>query len=129
MRHLIPIAALCLIPMLVVGVAVTQVTNAPSAPGIRFEEIAGKAGLRFTLRNGASGGFHQIELMGGGVAAFDYNNDGCTDIFFTNGSAIPSLKKDSPEYRNRLSQLPIRHICERSAGAASPATVVARRFP
>jgi hypothetical protein len=33
--------------------------------------------------------------MGGGVAVLDYNNDGCADIFFTNGAAIPaSVKPD-----------------------------------
>ena len=40
--------------------------------------------------------------MVGGVAAFDYNNDGCMDIFFTNGAAIPSLRKTGPEFHNRL---------------------------
>lgn len=69
---------------------------------IRFEDIAAKAGLRFELRNGAAGDFHQPELMLGGVGVLDYNNDGCMDIFFTNGAAMPSLKKTGPEYSNRL---------------------------
>ena len=43
-----------------------------------------------------------IETMAGGVAAFDYNGDGLPDIFFTNGAAIPSLKKESPKFWNRL---------------------------
>ena len=69
---------------------------------IRFEDIAGKSGLKFELHNGAIGEFHQPELMLGGVAVLDYNNDGCMDIFFTNGAAMPSLKKTGPEYFNRL---------------------------
>src|SRR6266852_325120 len=69
---------------------------------IRFEEVARKAGLRFELRNAEAGKFHQIELMVGGVAAFDFDNDGCTDIYFTNGAAIPSLRKTGPEFHNRL---------------------------
>ncbi|PYX28867.1 MAG: CRTAC1 family protein [Acidobacteria bacterium] len=40
--------------------------------------------------------------MTGGVAVFDYNNDGLLDIFFTNGAAIPSLEKSDPSYSNRL---------------------------
>ena len=48
------------------------------------------------------GKFHQIELTAGGVGVLDYNNDGCTDIFFTNGAAIPSLRKTGPEFYNRL---------------------------
>jgi enediyne biosynthesis protein E4 len=75
---------------------------AATPPSIHFKEVAAKSGLRFELRNGASGQFHQIELTGGGVAALDYNNDGCTDIFFTNGAAIPSLRKTGPEFYNRL---------------------------
>src|SRR5262249_35163532 len=69
---------------------------------IRFEDLAAKAGLSFRLRNGAEGRFHQIELMAGGGAPFDYDGDGCMDLFFTNGAPIPSLKKSGPEYWNRL---------------------------
>lgn len=43
-----------------------------------------------------------IETMAGGVAVFDCNGDGLPDIYFTNGAAIPSLKKESPKYFNRL---------------------------
>ena len=69
---------------------------------IRFEDIAAKSGLKFELRNGAKGEFHQPELMLGGVAVLDYDNDGCMDVFFTNGAEMPSLKKTGPEYWNRL---------------------------
>jgi len=69
---------------------------------IRFEEIARKAGLNFQLHNAAAGEFHQIELMPGGVAALDFDNDGCMDLYFTNGASIPSLRKTGPEFYNRL---------------------------
>jgi len=69
---------------------------------ITFEEIAKKAGLNFTLKNAAQGHYRQVELMPGGVAAFDFDNDGCTDIFFTNGAALPSLRKTGPAFSNRL---------------------------
>jgi len=45
---------------------------------------------------------HAPETMAGGVAIFDYNNDGKLDIFFTNGADIKTLKKSSPKYSNRL---------------------------
>lgn len=48
---------------------------------IRFEEVARKAGLDFQMRNGSAGRFHQVELIPAGMAAFDYDNDGCTDIY------------------------------------------------
>jgi hypothetical protein len=45
---------------------------------------------------------HAPETMAGGVAVFDYNNDGHPDVFFTNGADIETLKKNSPKYFNRL---------------------------
>ena len=45
---------------------------------------------------------HAPETMAGGVAVFDYNNDGKLDIFFTNGADIKTLQKNSPKYFNRL---------------------------
>lgn len=91
MRQIIRIALCCAAGTCSVGQA--QIT---------FEEISRKAGLNFTLHNAVQGQHRQIELMPGGVAAFDYNNDGCTDIYFTNGAAQPSLRKTGVEFRNRL---------------------------
>jgi hypothetical protein len=69
---------------------------------VQFQEVAEKSGLHFQLENGASGRFSQVELMTGGVAALDYNNDGCTDVYFVNGAELPSLQKTSPKFYNRL---------------------------
>lgn len=77
-------------------------TRLPSFSPIRFRDAAESAGLRFVLENHPTAQKHLIESMAGGVAAFDYNGDGLTDIFFTNGASIPSLQKDSPKYFNRL---------------------------
>jgi hypothetical protein len=40
--------------------------------------------------------------MCGGIAAFDYNNDGKTDLFFSNGAHMPDLKKTHPSFHNCL---------------------------
>ena len=58
--------------------------------------------LPFSLDSSESPQRHSPETMAGGVAVFDYDNDGNLDIFFTNGADINSLKKTSPKYWNRL---------------------------
>jgi hypothetical protein len=47
---------------------------------------------------------HAPETMAGGLAVFDFNNDGNLDIFFANGADIQTLKKTSAKYYNRLFQ-------------------------
>ena len=69
---------------------------------IKFEDAIGRSDIEFQLRNSASPQKYYIETMLGGVAVFDYNNDGLPDIFFTNGAAIPSLEKSDPSFYNRL---------------------------
>ena len=78
-------------------------------PRIQFQESTG-SGLDFVLRNGATGHRYQPEIMIAGVAALDYNNDGCMDIFFVNGATLPQRKKTGPEYSNRL----YRNNCDRT---------------
>jgi hypothetical protein len=58
--------------------------------------------IDFRLENCETPERHAPETMAGGVAIFDYNNDGKLDIFFTNGANIDTLQKDSPKYSNRL---------------------------
>ena len=40
--------------------------------------------------------------MTGGVAAFDFNNDGCMDVYFANGASLPEMRKTGPQFYNRL---------------------------
>jgi len=49
------------------------------ATGLFHEQ---ETGLRFTHRSGASGKFYMPEIMGAGVALFDYDSDGDLDVFF-----------------------------------------------
>ena len=58
--------------------------------------------IDFKLDSDESPERHAPETMAGGVAVFDYNNDGKLDIFFTNGANLKTLQKDSPSYSNRL---------------------------
>lgn len=75
---------------------------APSAGVIAFEEIAQRSGLIFTTDSSPTPNKNQPETMVAGVALLDYDNDGYLDVYLVNGAAIPSLKKDSPKYWNRL---------------------------
>ena len=77
-------------------------TVVPTASAIDFENVIKASKINFTLRNSVSPQRYSIETMTGGVALFDYNNDGLLDIFFTNGAAIPSLEKNDPKYYNHL---------------------------
>ena len=58
--------------------------------------------IGFTLDSSETPRKHAPETMAGGVAVFDYNNDGHLDIFFTNGADIQTLKKTAPKYLNCL---------------------------
>lgn len=58
--------------------------------------------INFRVDSDETPEFHVPETMIGGVAVFDYNNDGKLDVFFTNGADIKTLRKDSPKYYNRL---------------------------
>jgi hypothetical protein len=60
------------------------------------------SGIDFVLENSPTARKHLVETMPGGVATFDYDGDGFTDIYFTNGASLPSLQKDGAKYRNRL---------------------------
>jgi enediyne biosynthesis protein E4 len=89
-----------LLLLIVSGVCVLLAASVAST--IAFEEIAARSGLVFTANSCPTPQKNQPETMVAGVALFDYDNDGYLDAYFVNGAAIPSLKKESPAYWNRL---------------------------
>jgi hypothetical protein len=83
----------------------TQAPAKPAAPA----SPSGDGLIRFTpqpidfkLDSSETPERHAPETMAGGLAVFDYNNDGKLDIFFTNGADIKTLQKTSAKYSNRL---------------------------
>lgn len=84
------------------GAARKSANTVPAATAIQFENIITRSKINFKLKNSVSPQHYTFETMTGGLALFDYNNDGLLDIFFTNGAAIPSLEKSDASYANRL---------------------------
>ncbi len=57
-----------------------------------FVDRANDSGLRFTYFNGMSGEFYYPEMLPGGVALLDYDNDGDLDVFFVQGQMLGERK-------------------------------------
>jgi hypothetical protein len=58
-------------------------------PTAKFIDITDTAGVHFVHNNGAYGDKLLPETMGGGVAFFDYDNDGHQDLLFINSTYWP----------------------------------------
>src|SRR5512140_1745519 len=59
------------------------------APVAKFTDITREAGITFSHVNGAYGDKLLPETMGGGVAFFDFDNDGFPDLLFINSCYWP----------------------------------------
>ncbi|HXJ43157.1 MAG TPA: CRTAC1 family protein [Bryobacteraceae bacterium] len=71
-------------------------------------EVSLPSGITFTHENSPTPRKYLIEAMGGGVALFDYNNDGLLDVFFVNSGQLNAAQQTaafgraSERYWNRL---------------------------
>jgi len=59
-----------------------------SAPEVQFTDVTQGVGIDFKHESSATSNKYLLETMGGGVALFDYDNDGRLDAFFTNGAKL-----------------------------------------
>lgn len=103
MSQRLPAGVLWLLGAMLAVVASLSPGQAPARSGAAgeqlFEEVAAASGLRFDHRTGATGEFYLPEIMGAGVALFDFDRDGDLDLYLIQGrrlSASPEARESFP---------------------------------
>jgi hypothetical protein len=71
---------------------------------IRLCDVTGETGIAAVHTDGSSGQRYIVESMSAGLASFDYDGDGLTDIYFPNGAPLLGASVERPPrhalYRN-----------------------------
>jgi enediyne biosynthesis protein E4 len=76
--------------------AAAGTTTPPAAELEWFTDRAAEAGLDFVHYNGASGHYYYPEILGPGVALFDYDNDGDLDVYIVQARSLGSGDAPAP---------------------------------
>src|ERR1041385_8569813 len=88
LRNLSAVAAGSLVPLRL----------SASGKGIKpiFLDVTDAAGITWKQFSGFSPDRYLIEIMGGGIGLFDFDNDGWLDFFLLNGGETPRGKSEQP---------------------------------
>ncbi len=77
-----------------------RAADAPSP--IQLKDVTRETGITFVHTDGSSGRRYIVESVASGLATFDYNGDGKSDILFLNGAPLPGSPTTTPPPRNGL---------------------------
>ena len=77
----------------IVDPAVAAAAAKLTQQSMRFTDISGPAGIKWTFNSGGNVGRLVVDQIGGGVALFDYNGDGLLDIFAVQGGPLPEASR------------------------------------
>lgn len=81
--------------------AISSAANQEKPGPIFLHDVTAQTGITFRHTDGSSGRLFIVETVASGVATFDYDGDGWTDIYFVSGGALPGAAA-SPPPKNRL---------------------------
>ena len=76
--------------LMATAIAVTLTAQSPPANAVLFRDITRAAGVTFT-HHAAPEKKYIVESMSGGVALFDFDNDGLLDIYFVDSLTVDTV--------------------------------------
>ncbi|MCP4260949.1 MAG: CRTAC1 family protein [Planctomycetes bacterium] len=86
---------------MVLTILIFVFADAYAKSNIIFNDVTKETGITFIHTDGGSGQRYIMETVSAGLALFDYDGDGYTDIYFLNGAPLKGAKEsDIP--RNKL---------------------------
>ncbi len=76
--------------------------DATHSDAIRFVDVAQEAGIAFRHESGRTGALRLPEIIGAGVAIFDFDGDGRMDVYLVQGGPLPAMGAETTAPTDRL---------------------------